>query len=75
MLFWFFKFLEIIGGQLEQMMANFPYTRAQNGAWENALSPSHVVLHCFVVRSHWMVLCSKLWLSTEVLDMVGMPTG
>ena len=36
----FFKFLEVIGGQLEQMMANFAYTRAQNGAWENALSLS-----------------------------------
>src|SRR5712691_1058827 len=36
----FFKFLEVIGGQLEQMVANFAYTRAQNGAWENALSLS-----------------------------------
>jgi|SRR6266496_4626645 len=29
-----------IGGQLEQMVENFAYTRAQNGAWENALSLS-----------------------------------
>ena len=29
-----FKFLEVIGGQLEQMVENFAYTRAQNGAWE-----------------------------------------
>ena len=36
----FFKFLEVIGGQLEQMAANFAYTRAQNGAWENAFSLS-----------------------------------
>ncbi|MFL5592670.1 MAG: DUF5995 family protein [Ktedonobacteraceae bacterium] len=35
-----FKFLEVIGGQLEQMVENFAYTRAQNGAWENALSLS-----------------------------------
>src|SRR5205823_11260293 len=33
----FFKFLEVIGGQLEQMVANFAYTRAQNGAWETEL--------------------------------------
>jgi hypothetical protein len=36
----FFKFLEVIGGQLEEMVADFAYTRARDGAWENALTLS-----------------------------------
>jgi Family of unknown function (DUF5995) len=34
----FFKFMEVIGGQLEEMVADFAYTRARDGAWENALT-------------------------------------
>ncbi|GAC1305019.1 MAG: hypothetical protein NVSMB27_43920 [Ktedonobacteraceae bacterium] len=36
----FFKFLEVIGGQLEEMVADFAYIRARDGAWENALTLS-----------------------------------